>query len=306
MIPRICVCVPARNEADRIATLISALGRQDIGGPVTVALCVNNSDDGTAARARDAARQTGERVILEIDETVFPENAAHAGTARSAAMELGARILGDYEAYLISTDADCRPPEDWISANMAAASPDRIVGGRIEIDQADPECGPELVALAERFAFYWQHVRAIEDAIDPSEWDRAPRHGDHTGASLMLSVGLYRRAGGVPAIPTGEDRALVEAAILAGGRLVHPTSVWTRTSPRRIGRAQGGMANDMAIWAEAHAAQTAPLVPAFQHWRDRAHWRRSLRSAGRADIVAAERALPAMPCDMLLPDGRVP
>ncbi|WP_454886660.1 glycosyltransferase [Sphingomonas oryzagri] len=303
MIAELSVCVPARNEAERITTLISALGDQDIDGPIRLALCVNNSDDDSAGRARDAADKTRGRVILTIEETEFPDALAHAGSARRAAMELGRRLLGHDAAYLLTTDADCRPPTTWISANLAAAGPDRIVGGRIEIDQADPDCEPGLLALRKRFDLYWEHVRAIEDAIDPSEWDVAPRHGDHTGASLLLSVGLYRRAGGVPAIPTGEDRALVEAAIQAGGRLVHPASVWTRTSPRRVGRAKGGMAADMAAWAAAHGAQTTPLVPAFQHWRDRAHWRRSLRGAGSTDVALAERALPPMPCDMPLPGG---
>jgi len=299
-----CVCVPARNEAERIGTLIRALGNQDVDDPIRVALCVNNSDDGTAHRAREAASTTQRRVVLTVEEIQFPEALAHAGSARRAAMDLGCRLLGDDAGYLLATDADCRPPENWISANLAAARPDRIVGGRIEIDQADADCEPALLALAERFDHYWQQVRAIEDAIDPSEWDMPPRHGDHTGASLLLSVGLYRRAGGVPVIPTGEDRALVEAASQIGGRVVHPVSVWTRTSPRRTGRAQGGMATDMTAWAAAHAAQTVPLVPDFQHWHDRARWRRSLREAGRTDIAPAERALPPMPCDMPLPEGR--
>jgi hypothetical protein len=299
-----CVCVPARNEAERIATLIVALATQDIAAPVRLALCVNNSDDHTAEVARAAAAATGGRVLLALEETRFPEHLAHAGSARRAAMELGCRVLDDDAAYLLATDADCRPPEQWISKNLGAASPDRIVGGRIRIDEADPECEPGILALATRFDLYWHHVRAIEDAIDPNEWDPAPRHGDHTGASLMMSVGLYRRAGGVPVIPTGEDRALVEAAIHAGGRLVHPDDIWTRTSPRRVGRAQGGMASDMVAWASAQAAQKAPLVPAFQHWRERAHWRRTLRKSGSADVALAERALPPMPCDMPLPDGR--
>jgi hypothetical protein len=304
MIADLCVCVPARNEAERIAKLIAALERQDIAGPVSLALCINNSDDGTIDRAQAAADQTNGRVVLTVEEIDFPDGLAHAGSARRAAMELGCRMLGHDAGYLLATDADCRPPENWMSANLAAAGPDRVVGGRIEIDETDPDCEPGLLALAKRFDHYWRDVRAIEDAIDPSEWDAAPRHGDHTGASLMLSVGLYRRAGGVPLIPTGEDRALVEAALAAGGRLVHPADIWTRTSPRRAGRAEGGMAADMVAWTEAHAAQISPLVPAFQHWRDRAHWRRSLRTSGRTDIALAERALAPMPCDMPLPEGQ--
>jgi GT2 family glycosyltransferase len=299
-----CVCVPARNEADRIGTLITALGQQTIDEPVRLALSVNNSTDDTVARALDAVHSTDGRVLLSLQEISFAAADAHAGSARRAAMALGCELLDDDEAYLITTDADCRPPEDWITANLAAGAPDRIVGGRIELDEDDADCMPALLALRRRYDLYWHHVRAIEDQFDPSEWDIAPRHGDHTGASLMLSVGLYRRAGGVPPIPTGEDRALVEAVVAAGGRLVHPHGVWTRTSARAVGRAEGGMAADMARWTEACADASAPLVPAFQHWRDRAHWRRALRSSGHKDIALAERALPPMPCDMFLPDWK--
>ena len=297
-----CVCVPARNEADRIGTLIEALGRQSIGQPVRLALSVNNSADATVARAWDAVHATQGRVLLSLEEISFAEAYAHAGSARRAAMALGCDVLGGDDGYLISTDADCRPPEDWIAANLAVAGHDRIIGGRIELDEEDAECGPGLLALRRRFDLYWHHVRTIEDQIDPSEWDVAPRHGDHTGASLMLSIALYRRAGGVPPIPCGEDRALVDAAVAAGGRLVHPQSVWTRTSPRAVGRAEGGMAADMARWGQACDKATVPLVPAFQHWRDRAEWRRTLRLSGKEDVALAERALPPMPCDMPLPE----
>jgi len=301
MMAAYCVCVPARNEGDRIGVLIDALANQDVPGPIPLALCVNNSDDGTAIRARMGADANRGRIALWLCECDFPPELAHAGSARRAAMELGRDKLDTADGHLITTDADCRPPENWISANLACAAPDRIVGGRIEIDGADTDCSPAIIALRQRFDRYWHDVRAIEDAIDPCAWDPAPRHGDHTGASLMMSAYLYDRAGGVPLLASGEDRALVEAAVAAGGRLVHPIAVWTRASPRRAGRAQGGMAEEMARWAAAGSQAAAPLVPAFRHWRERAAWRRAGREAGRTDIAQAERTLPPMPCDMPLP-----
>jgi hypothetical protein len=306
MMPRAVVCVPARNEERRIATLLRALADQDVPGPVHVVLCVNNSTDATEDAARSAAGDAGERLQLRIISRQFPHDLAHAGSARRAAMDAGADWMDDDAAVLVSTDADCRPPHDWLSSNLANAAPDRIVGGRIEFDEAEAANWPMLFALRRRFDLYWSRVRAIEDAVDPVPWDPPPRHGDHTGASLALGVGLYRAAGGVPLIPSGEDRALVGAAVAAGGKLVHPNAVWTRTSPRPDGRAAGGMAEEMARWLSAGLQGSAPRVPAYRHWHSRALWRRSLRlelSPGVLTITEAD--LPPMPCEMPLPaEGR--
>ncbi|WCT72685.1 glycosyltransferase [Sphingomonas naphthae] len=302
MTVEVCVCIPARNEADRIATLIDALATQDIDRPFGVALCVNNSSDDTGRIAQHAAARADGRFTLTQVACQFEPSLAHAGSARRAAMQLGVEILGRAGGLLISTDADCRPPADWVAANLAASAPDRIVGGRIELDEDEAEECPEIFAFRRHFDAYWRRVRAIEDRIDPSPWDPAPRHGDHTGASLALSVDLYRRSGGVPLQPSGEDRALVEAAIAAGGKLVHPQTVWTRTSARTTGRATGGMAEDLQRWIDAEARGELPNVPHFDHWEARAMWRRDLRKdRGTTGLVEAERLLPPMPCDMTLP-----
>lgn len=295
-----CVCVPARNEAGCVATLIEALGMQEGVGRVRVALLVNNSDDGTAEVARSAAEHSNGRVLLRIWEKTLAPGEAHAGSARRAAMALGMEWLACDDGLLISTDADCRPPPGWIAANLAAAASGIIIGGAILLDEREP-IAPEVRAIRTALDAYWQAVREIEDAIDPLPWDPPPRHGDHTGASLALDVGLYRRAGGVPLLANGEDRALVAAAIGTGGRLVHPPSIWTRASARDLGRAAGGMAEDMRRWRSLIGSGDALSVPALRHWRDRARWRRAWRIAhGDSAVPTAEAALDPMPNDMLL------
>ncbi|RSU69730.1 glycosyltransferase family 2 protein [Sphingomonas sp. S-NIH.Pt3_0716] len=302
MTPKACVCVPARNEAEHIGRLIEALTQQTTQTPFAVALCVNNTKDTTRAAAVDAALRFRAPFMLEIIERNFEPALAHAGSARRAAMDLGAEIVGS-GGLLISTDADCRPPADWVEANLAHFIPDRIIGGRIELDELEAAEAPAIFALRGRFDAYWQAVRAIEDAIDPVEWDMPPRHGDHTGASLALSADLYLRAGGVPLLPTGEDRALVEAAIEAGGKLIHPNAVWTRASSRTVGRADGGMAADMQRWIDCAAFGDIPSVPSLSHWEERARWRLQARRDMSAEAyIKAERALPPMPCDMPLPE----
>ncbi len=301
MKPPVCVCIPARNEAEHIGRLIEALARQTVK-TFAVAICVNNSSDTTHAQAVEVTLRSNAGFALHIVERVFEPEVAHAGSARRAAMDMGANLLTP-DGLLLSTDADCRPPPDWIEANLAYFSPERIIGGRIELDELEADMAPAIFMLRRRFDAYWQAVREIEDAIDPVIWDMPPRHGDHTGASLALSVDLYHRAGGVPLVRTGEDRALVEAAIEAGGKLVHPGAVWTRASSRTAGRANGGMAADMQRWSDCAASGEMPMVPAFSHWEERARWRlRTRAKMGVAACLKAERALPPMPCDIPLPE----
>jgi len=276
-----CICVPARNEEERLPRLLEALAQQDIEGSIPVAICLNNTTDGSVdAITGMAERHTG-RLAIELKIVTFPPQLAHAGSARAAAMAAGLERLGDIPGVLITTDADARPPTDWVSANLAAigAGAD-LVGGRLVLDEVEAT-PPAIIAVRALWDRYWACVRDIEDEIDPSPWDLPPRHGDHTGGSLAMTSEIYRRSGGVPLMASGEDRALVEAAIIAGGRLVHPISVWTRVSTRQDGRAAEGMAQMMKRMGETAAHGLAEMAPSLNHWRTRALWRREMRrSAG--------------------------
>jgi glycosyltransferase involved in cell wall biosynthesis len=294
--PRIVVCVPARNEAERLPVLLDALSRQRC--PATILVALNNTTD-SSVEAIETARRRHPGLDVEIDETIFPLQEAHAGSARRRAMDVGARLAGR-DGILITTDADTRPSPDWIAENVAALERLTIVGGRIVLDDAEDIAVPIRTTVAVTGA-YWSTVRAIEDAIDPVPWDPPPRHGDHTGASLALRVVDYMACGGVPRIASGEDRALVQAICARGGRLGHPPQVWTRVSARTVGRAQSGMAEDMARLARdlQHGAPT--MLPHYRHWEQRARWRRTIRERfGSAEVVVREAALAPMPCDMAL------
>lgn len=299
----LCVCVPARNEAERLPVLLDALASQTWPAPVVVAIAVNNTSDDSLAAIEAAGRRHAGRLVLHVREVTFAPERAHAGSARRLAMDSGLGLLSAVDhGVLVSTDADTRPPPEWL-ANIARALAQGadIVGGRIEIEESEP-LPDDVRHLKAAWDRYWHDVRAIEDALDPLPWDPAPRHGDHTGASLAITTALYRACGGVPLLRTGEDRALVNAALALGGRLSHPADVFTRVSPRRDGRAEGGMALAMRDLYDMAARGENPRAPAFDHWRERAAWRRSLRAQpdGQALIAREERLLDPMPHDMEL------
>src|SRR5687767_5938555 len=66
--PRVAAIVPARNEAEFIATSIGSLLTQDYPGAFTVILVDDDSDDGTAAIAQRAA-QAGSQHPLTVLES---------------------------------------------------------------------------------------------------------------------------------------------------------------------------------------------------------------------------------------------
>ncbi len=297
----VCVCIPARDEEESLPRLLDALAAQDCALPLHVAVCLNNTSDRSAEIVRSAVARHAGRLTIHWEERLLPWEQDHAGGARRAAMALGLSTLELGSGVLISTDADSRPPPHWVSANLAAiATGADLVGGRLDLDEAEM-VPPRIHAAKADWDAYWETVRAIEDAIDPRSGDPPPRHGDHTGASLAITATLYRRVGGVPLLPTGEDRALVAAAVEAGGRLRHPPDVWTRVSARRKGRAAGGMAAFMSELDAQVAAGRPALAPSFAQWRERAAWRLQVRNRlGDAAVAALEAELQPMRCDMQL------
>jgi hypothetical protein len=108
------VCVPAKNEADRLPCLMQALHRQTwlnaYKKPLRTVLILNNCNDESYAVATRVARALP-RLALHIVEVKFPPSNAHVGSARGLAMDT-AVALAPKNSALLSTDADAIPRED--------------------------------------------------------------------------------------------------------------------------------------------------------------------------------------------------
>ncbi len=267
---RCVVCIPARNEAERLPVLLASLaGQVGIARRLRIVVVANNCTDGTAAAVR-AGQASGAWPTLEIRliEADLVGAQAHVGTARRWALDSGADWLADDgvpDGILLTTDADARLPADWIAANLRALEQADVVGGQLVID-ADGDADPKLAELHARIERYWAGVRRLEDLLDPPPDDPAPRHGDHTGASLAVPAGLYRAVGGLPPLPCGEDNALVGLLRAHGARLRHCPDVRVMVSARHQGRVSGGMATEMARRARVLDGE-AYLLPEAAHWQ---------------------------------------
>ena len=248
---RSIVAIPVKNEAERVSACLMALAAQSdesgtASSPFEVLLFVNNSDDGTAAIARDLAPNLP--FALSVIEAILPLEEASAGGARRHAMDAAASRLERHGngGVLFTTDADSKVAPNWIASTLKALATADAVAGTIMLDPADETALPQ--ALKERGALearYGDLVCELGSRLDPVAHDPWPRHSVESGASLALTLASYRAIGGVPRLALGEDRAMVAALRRAGFRVRHAPEVKVVTSGRLVGRAVGGCADTM-------------------------------------------------------------
>jgi GT2 family glycosyltransferase len=282
----IVVAIPAKNEAERILACLRALARQTCR-PQTVLVLANNCSDETAAIAARATSEFPYR--LQVTRHCFPEQNAHAGYARRLAMALseqGARRDG----VLLTTDADAVPAPDWIERNCKAiADGADLVCGRIALDPLEAGLIPSRVhadnALERRFVGL---LDRIADRLDPDPADPLPRHTQAAGASLAVTTAAFRRVGGIPAVPSGEDRAFVRALASVDARIRHDPSARVLVSGRTVGRAPGGMADTIRRRIQQQDEftddQVEPAVDAFRRY----DFRRRVRQAWQERLLPSE------------------
>lgn len=295
------VCIPARDEEERLPELLTALTRQSIA-PLRVVVVANNCTDRTAEVARRFADRDP-RLRLRVRELDWPAGLANVGRARGAAMAAGTAWLREEagDGILVSTDADATPPPHWVAAILDGFRRGaEVVGGEIRIaEEADRPAPDWLTRGREKVASYWSAVRELAHAIDPLPHDPPARHGDHTGASLAVTIAAYEAAGGIPPLAVREDGALVGAVERNGGRVRHPAAVWTEVSPREEGRAEGGMATEMRNWRRLAEAGERHLLPDAGFWHAAFHRRRGLREMFWNGAFDSRSGLPASACEEL-------
>ncbi|MCE2574155.1 glycosyltransferase family 2 protein [Komagataeibacter sp. FNDCR2] len=239
------VAIPVRNEAERINTCLSALASQREARLTHAVLLLNNCTDNTPCCVRDYAARLP--FAVSVIARTYPPSIAHVGTARREAMEIAARIAGP-DGILFTTDADGAPSPDWLVNTLAAF--DRgadAVCGRAVIDPVEALLIPaHLHRDDEAESAYATLLDRIHDLIDPDPHDPWPRHTEHSGASIAVSVSGWERAGGIPALPLGEDRGFLAALRRVDAAIRHAPDVVVSVSGRVQGRASGGMADTMA------------------------------------------------------------
>ncbi|MGY2736695.1 glycosyltransferase [Sphingomonas sp. UYP23] len=273
----VAIAIPAYDEADRIGRCLDSLAAQDDPGPIVAVVLANNCSDATAAIAR-APRA----IRVDVIEHSFADHERGAGAARRMAMAHAAQ----HGTIVLTTDADCVVDRDWVRAHRAAfARGADAVAGRVSADWSELSLHP-LPALRIG-ALEWTYLGLIAEAeplFDPLAHDPAPRHAQRCGANLGITRAMLERIGGVPALATGEDRALLAAVERADGRVRHDRAPHVTASARLVGRAGGGMADALRQrLAEDYLCddQLGPADALIALWRAR----QAARAAWRADLA---------------------
>ncbi len=284
-----CVVIPARDEAIGLPRTLDALAAQQTPDgrrldPATweVIVLANNCTDATADVARAWAAQQaadGHPITLHVAERHLPHEQAHIGVARRLLMDEAAQRLlrnGRQRGIIVSTDADTLAEPGWLAAirHEIDAGAD-AVGGRILVRTDDLPPTDCATTNADRRTLQNAHrarrahlhdimFRALVDELrarlDPQPFDPLPRHFQHFGPSIAVTVDIYQRVGGMPILPWHEDVAFANRLRAADARLRHSPQVRVRTSARQSDRIGFGFAAQLDQWSGMQPGHDAQLV----------------------------------------------
>ncbi|MGF1471794.1 MAG: glycosyltransferase family 2 protein [Rubrobacteraceae bacterium] len=241
---RAAVVVPARNEEALIGDCLDALAnQQDVShAEYEVILVLDGCTDATETRARAIAETYPTLRLHAVDGP--GEGAGH---ARRAGMEAAcARLLGlgKPSGLIASTDADTVVAPDWLATQLGyLARGARAIGGRIELIGEDRL--PEAVSRWRREQGARRHERLLDR--DQGTPGGSIEHWQFSGASLALTAAVYEEIGGLEPLAALEDEYLERVLQQRGVPIERPLAVKVKTSARRTGRAERGLARDLAL-----------------------------------------------------------
>lgn len=245
----ISVVVPAHNEERLVGACLEALATQENISPeeYEVILVLDNCADATELRAREIWNTYPG---LRLSFLEGPGEGA--GHARRVGMDAACQRLLDLRkpsALIASSDADTVVAPDWLSTQLAhAARGARAIGGRIEL--APEESLPEDVALWRESRGTARHQNLLTESNGSST--NVLEHWQFSGASLSLTAEVYREIGGLEPLAALEDEYLERVLKQRGVQIERPLAVKVKTSARQNGRADRGLARDLALASWFH------------------------------------------------------
>lgn len=253
--------VPAHNEEALVGSCLAVLAEQEgiSHDEYEVLLVLDRCTDATEARALEVA---GEHPGLNLYLLEGPGRGA--GHARRVGMEEACdRLLssGRPDGLIASTDADTVVAPDWLSAQLQAASRGaRAIGGRIELKDDSHLAKGVAGWHAEQGRLRQREVLA---GLDSADGPLRAEHWQFSGASLALTAAAYAEIGGLEPRAALEDEYLERALARCGIPIERPLSVRVATSARLVGRANRGLARDLALssWVHGHTFDARDFDP---------------------------------------------
>ena len=185
--PCVTAVIPARDEADVIGANLASLLAQDYGGPFSVIVVDDHSNDATS----DIARASGSRV------TVLHAPPLETGwTGKLAAIAHGIRhaeALDIRPQYLLLTDADIAHASDTLRMLVARARRDRLVLHSL-MAKLDASSASERLMIP-AFVYFFA-------MLYPFAWvnRRQRATAAAAGGCMLVDRDALSRAGGIAAI----------------------------------------------------------------------------------------------------------
>jgi hopene-associated glycosyltransferase HpnB len=218
--PAVTAVIPARDEAECVGTTVSSLLRQDYTGRFNVILIDDQSRDGTAQIARDAAAAHGASDRLMV---LSGRNLPAGWTGKLWAQHQGVEAASEMEKpaeFLLLTDADIVYASDALGRLVARAQS----GGYVLTSlMAKLRC----TSLAERmfipaFIFFFEMLYPFAWANDPRRATAAA-----AGGCMLVRRSTLHEAGGMASI----RHALIDDCTLAK-RLKAHGPIWLGLTER--------------------------------------------------------------------------
>jgi hopene-associated glycosyltransferase HpnB len=210
--PRVIAIVPARNEAETIARAITSLASQDYPGEFEIAVVDDQSDDGTAALAGQAAAESdaSKRVTVHSVDSLPP-----GWTGKLWALNTGISAAAEKApAFFWFTDADIVHAPDTLRRLVFRAERDALDLTSLMV-LLRAKTFPERLLIPPFLYFFLM--------LYPPRWiaDPKARTAGAAGGCILLRRTALERSGGIAAIRNEviDDCALARAVKKSGGKI---------------------------------------------------------------------------------------
>ncbi|EFA72239.1 Glycosyl transferase, family 2 [Raphidiopsis brookii D9] len=211
-LPKICIIIPARNEADFVAITIKSLLLQDYPGEVNIFLVDDQSRDGTADFAEEAAYAVGRVNQLEV---LTGGDLPTGWTGKIWAMEQGVqKALELNPDYFLFTDADIEHHTRNLGQLVHKAETEGLDLVSIMVKLRCESFWENLLIPA--FVFFFQKLY-------PFAWVNNPKKSiaAAAGGCVLIRRQTLRKIGGLKTISHAliDDCSLAKAVKSQGGRI---------------------------------------------------------------------------------------
>lgn len=218
--PSVVAVVPARNEADVIASSVGGLLAQDYPGAFSVVLVDDNSEDGTGAVAGEAAGalNAGDRLRV-LSGAPLPAG----WTGKLWAVRQGAAEAKAFAPdYLLLTDADIAHSPDNLRKLVARAEAEGRVMVSLMARLTNETWAERLLIPA--FVFFF-------NMLYPFGWVNDPKHkmAAAAGGCMLVKRDAFEAAGGIEAI-----RAEIIDDCALGRRMKTQGPIWLGLTSRAV------------------------------------------------------------------------